>query len=172
MSTIAATPATVDGIPLPTIGEVHVYADGACSGNPGPGGWGVVVVTSEGVQDLYKGDPATTNNRMEMVAATTGLLTAAALDGGKVVMYLDSEYVRKGITEWIHGWKKRGWRTADNKAVKNQDLWMPLDKALQDALAKGLTVDWKWVKGHNSNPGNERADRNARLGCQQAKGTR
>ena len=136
---------------------VEIYADGACKGNPGPGGWGVVLRSGTNVKELFGGEAATTNNRMELTAVIRGL--GALTRRCKVTLYTDSQYVHKGITIWISDWKRRGWRTADKKPVKNVDLWQQLD-----ALAGQHHVDWVWVKGHAGNPGNERADELANLG--------
>ena len=141
--------------------QVVIYSDGACSGNPGPGGWGAVMISGEHVRDICGGEPATTNNRMELMAAIQAL--EALKKPCKVELHTDSTYVMKGISEWIHGWKKRGWMTADKKPVKNDDLWRRLD------LARGKhDVTWKWVKGHAGHPLNERADALARRGLKVA----
>lgn len=138
---------------------VRIYTDGACKGNPGPGGWGVVLLAGTTEKELFGGEALTTNNRMELMAvieALTALKRPCA-----VTLYLDSEYVRKGITEWIAGWKARGWRTASRQPVKNVDLWQRLDALV---AGSGHTIAWRWVKGHSGDPGNERADRLANLG--------
>ena len=141
--------------------QVVIYSDGACSGNPGPGGWGAVMISGEHVRDICGGEPATTNNRMELMAAIQAL--EALKKPCKVELHTDSTYVMKGISEWIHGWKQRGWMTADKKPVKNDDLWRRLD------LARGKhDVTWKWVKGHAGHPLNERADALARRGLKEA----
>ena len=141
--------------------QVVIYSDGACSGNPGPGGWGAVMISGEHVRDICGGEPATTNNRMELMAAIQAL--EALKKPCKVELHTDSTYVMKGISEWIHGWKKRGWMTADKKPVKNDDLWRRLD------LARGKhDVTWKWVKGHAGHPLNERADALACRGLKEA----
>lgn len=141
--------------------QVVIYSDGACSGNPGPGGWGAVMISGEHVRDICGGEPATTNNRMELMAAIQAL--EALKKPCKVELHTDSTYVMKGISEWIHGWKKRGWMTADKKPVKNDDLWRRLD------VARGKhDVTWKWVKGHAGHPLNERADALARRGLKEA----
>ena len=141
--------------------QVVIYSDGACSGNPGPGGWGAVMISGEHVRDICGGEPATTNNRMELMAAIQAL--EALKKPCKVELHTDSTYVMKGISEWIHGWKKRGWMTADKKPVKNDDLWRRLD------LARGKhDVTWNWVKGHAGHPLNERADALARRGLKEA----
>lgn len=138
-------------------GVIEIYTDGACKGNPGPGGWGVVLRSGEHVKELYGGEPATTNNRMELTAVIKGL--SALTRGCKVKLWTDSQYVQKGITVWIADWKRRGWRTVEKKPVKNVDLWQQLD-----ALAAQHQVEWLWVKGHAGHPGNERADQLANLG--------
>ena len=136
---------------------IDIYTDGACSGNPGPGGWGVLIVTQgeETPRELSGGDGETTNNRMELIAAIEGL--NATRDAGAVRLYTDSQYVKNGITSWIAGWKRNGWKTANKKPVKNQDLWRALDEAVA-----GREVEWRWVKGHAGHEGNERADALAR----------
>ena len=139
---------------------VEIYTDGACSGNPGPGGWGVVLRWKDHEKELSGGEPETTNNRMEMMAAIQGL---ESLNRGVAVsLYTDSTYLRDGITKWIHGWKKNGWKTAAKKPVKNVDLWQRLEEAIE-----GHAVDWHWVKGHAGHPENERADEIARLATAQ-----
>jgi ribonuclease HI len=144
--------------------EVVIYTDGACSGNPGPGGWGAVLIKGSAERDMCGGEAPTTNNRMEMMAAIQAL---EALKRPCVVeLHTDSQYLRQGITEWIHGWKARGWKTADKKPVKNEDLWRRLD----EARARHQVV-WKWVKGHNGHPLNERADALARQGLIEARGS-
>jgi ribonuclease HI len=142
------------------IPQVVIHTDGACSGNPGPGGWGAVLHFNDQKKELWGGELATTNNRMELMAAIQ------ALEGlkkpCKVELHTDSQYVQKGIHEWIHGWKKRGWLTADKKPVKNEDLWKRLD-----AARLRHEVDWRWVKGHAGHEFNERADALARQGLQE-----
>jgi ribonuclease HI len=145
--------------------SVVAYTDGACKGNPGPGGWGVWLRAGEHERELFGGEAHTTNNRMELMAVIQAL--TALKRRCDIVVYTDSEYVRKGITEWIHGWKQRGWKTADKKAVKNVDLWQQLD-----ALAQGHHVQWRWVRGHAGDPGNERADALANRGAALAQGER
>ncbi len=137
--------------------DVEIFTDGACRGNPGPGGWGVLLRYGNHEKELYGGDVETTNNRMELMAAIQAMesLTRPC----KVVLTTDSVYVRSGITEWLPNWKKRGWKTAAKKPVKNADLWQRLDKAVQ-----GHEVDWHWVKGHSGHPENERADELANRG--------
>ena len=141
---------------------VVIYTDGACSGNPGPGGWGAVMISGEHVRDICGGEPATTNNRMELMAAIQALETLKK--PCKVELHTDSQYVMKGISEWIFGWKKRGWRTADGKPVKNDDLWRRLDTA-----RARHDVSWNWVKGHAGHELNERAAALARKGLQEAR---
>jgi ribonuclease HI len=136
---------------------VIVYTDGACKGNPGPGGWGALLRWGNHEKELFGGEPQTTNNRMELTAVIEAL--SALKQSSHVAVYTDSEYVRNGITTWIHNWKQRGWRTADKKAVKNIELWQRLD-----ALASEHHVRWHWVRGHSGDPGNERADELANLG--------
>ena len=138
---------------------VTLYTDGACKGNPGPGGWGALLLTGDIEKELFGGELATTNNRMEMTAVIEGL--AALKRPCDVVVYLDSQYVRQGITQWIQGWKARGWRTASKAPVKNVDLWQRLDSLVAQS---GHSIDWRWVKGHAGNPGNERADALANRG--------
>jgi len=141
---------------------VIIYTDGACKGNPGPGGWGALLALPSGEVELCGGETLTTNNRMEMMAVIKGL--QALPERSSVLIYLDSEYVRKGITEWISGWKRKGWRTSTGQPVKNAELWRELD-----ALVATRQVTWQWVKGHAGNPGNERADALANKGVQQAR---
>jgi ribonuclease HI len=137
--------------------DVEAYTDGACRGNPGPGGWGAVLKTGTHVKELSGGEADTTNNRMELTAAIRAL--AALKRPCRVALYTDSTYVRSGITEWLPTWRARGWRTADKKPVKNQDLWQALA-----AQAARHEVRWHWVKGHSGHPENERADELANLG--------
>ena len=138
---------------------IDIYTDGACKGNPGPGGWGALMVTGEHKKEIYGGEPATTNNRMELMAVIEAL--SALTRPCTVVVHTDSQYVMKGISEWIHGWKARGWKTAAKAPVKNVDLWQALDAA--QARHK---IEWRWVRGHNGHPGNERADVLANLGVE------
>jgi ribonuclease HI len=139
--------------------HVVIYTDGACSRNPGPGGWGAILISGAHRKELSGGEPATTNNRMELLAAISAL---DALKGSsRVDLHTDSEYVRNGITTWIHGWKQRGWKTADKKPVKNVELWQ-----LLDAARNRHDVTWHWVRGHAGDPENERADELAREGMQ------
>ena len=142
---------------------VSLYTDGACKGNPGPGGWGALLLMGDVEKELFGGELATTNNRMEMTAVIEGL--AALKRPCEVVVYLDSQYVRQGITDWIHGWKARGWRTAAKAPVKNVDLWQRLDALVAQS---GHRIQWQWVKGHAGNPGNERADGLANRGVEKA----
>jgi ribonuclease HI len=139
---------------------VEIYADGACKGNPGPGGWGVLLRAGGREKEMCGGEAQTTNNRMELTAVIEGLLSLE--QRSKVRVYTDSQYVQKGISEWIHSWKRRGWRTADKKPVKNADLWRKLDE-----IARGHQVGWFWVKGHAGHPENERADTLANKGIPQ-----
>jgi ribonuclease HI len=143
---------------------VDIYTDGACSGNPGPGGWGAILRHSEREKELFGYDPATTNNRMEMMAVIEALRSLKRPT--PVRIHTDSQYVQKGMTEWIHSWKRRGWKTAGKDPVKNEDLWRTLD-----ALAAGHQVEWLWVKGHAGHPENERADELARRGIELKKGS-
>jgi ribonuclease HI len=142
--------------------EVQIYTDGACRGNPGPGGWGVVLRAGHRERELWGGEQHTTNNRMELTAAIRGLEALKRPVAGRV--YTDSLYVLKGISEWIHGWKKNGWKTSDKKPVKNADLWQLLDE-----LARQHRLEWIWVKGHAGHPENERADALANRGIDELK---
>ena len=138
---------------------IVIYTDGACSGNPGPGGWGAILISGEHRKELSGGEAVTTNNRMELLAAISAL---EALKGpSQVDLHTDSKYVQDGIGKWIHGWKKNGWETADRKPVKNAELWQRLDAARQRH-----EVEWHWVKGHAGHAENERADELAREGMQ------
>ena len=141
--------------------QVEIYTDGACKGNPGPGGWGALLrLAGDGgarEKELHGGEPGTTNNRMELTAVIRAL--EALKRPCKVVVHTDSVYVQKGITEWIHGWKKRGWKTASKEPVKNIDLWQELDRLVQTH-----SIDWRWVKGHAGHECNERADALANRG--------
>jgi ribonuclease HI len=139
--------------------RVDVYTDGACSGNPGPGGWGAVLISGGNEKEISGGEAGTTNNRMELMAAIMAL--EAMKRPVEVHLYTDSTYVRDGITKWIHGWKKNGWKTAAKKPVKNADLWQRLEEA-----AGRHKVEWHWVKGHAGHPQNERADELARGGLE------
>lgn len=140
-------------------GYVVIHADGACKGNPGPGGWGAWLSHEGREKELYGGEPQTTNNRMELTAVIRAL--EALKRPCKVRVYTDSVYVQKGITEWIHGWKTRNWRTSDKKPVKNDDLWRELD-----LLTQQHAIEWHWVKGHAGHAGNERADALANRGVE------
>ena len=142
--------------------EVVIYTDGACKGNPGPGGWGAWLRAGQAERELWGGASQTTNNRMELTAVIQG--QAVLTRPCTVAIYTDSEYVKNGITTWIHNWKKRGWRTAANAPVKNVELWQQLD-----ALAAKHRVSWHWVKGHSGDPGNERADELANRGVDEAR---
>ncbi|PLC04341.1 ribonuclease HI [Variovorax sp. RO1] len=145
--------------------EVVIYTDGACKGNPGPGGWGAWLKSGPTEKELFGGELNTTNNRMELTAVIEGL--AALKRPCKVLLYLDSQYVRKGITEWIRGWKAKGWMTASKQPVKNVELWQKLDKLVAEG---GHQIEWRWVKGHSGDPGNERADMLANKGVDKALG--
>ena len=138
---------------------VDIYTDGACSGNPGPGGWGALLRLGDHEKEMFGGEPDTTNNRMELTAVIEGL--RALKRPCEVDLYLDSQYVRQGITEWIAGWKARGWRTASKQPVKNVDLWQQLDALVGGA---GHRIRWHWVRGHTGHEGNERADALANRG--------
>ena len=146
---------------------VEIYTDGACRGNPGPGGWGALLTVGEHVKELSGAELLTTNNRMELTAVIRAL--EALKRPSELRIFTDSEYVRRGITEWVRSWKARGWKTADRKPVKNQDLWERLD-----ALATGHQIEWRWVRGHSGIPGNERVDRlaNEAIDAMQASGAR
>lgn len=143
--------------------QVVIYTDGACKGNPGPGGWGVLLQSGATEKELFGGERSTTNNRMELTAVIQGL--SALKRPCNVTLYVDSQYVLKGMTEWLPGWKAKGWRTASKAPVKNVELWQQLDKLVKDS---GHVIDWRWVRGHNGDPGNERADALANRGVQQA----
>lgn len=139
--------------------DVIIYTDGACSGNPGPGGWGALLISGNTEKELSGGEADTTNNRMEMMAVI-GALKALKRDCS-ITIFTDSKYVLQGLTEWLPNWKKRGWKTADKKPVKNVDLWQELDM-----LAAKHAITWQWVKGHNGDVNNERVDALARAACQ------
>ena len=141
---------------------IEIYTDGACRGNPGPGGWGVLLIAGRHRKTMHGGEPETTNNRMELTAAIEALNVLKK--PSKVVLHTDSKYVMDGINDWMANWKQRGWKTAAKKPVKNQDLWMALDEATQRH-----EIHWKWVKGHDGNPGNEQADELANLGIDELK---
>jgi ribonuclease HI len=146
---------------------VEIYTDGACRGNPGPGGWGALLTAGEHVKELSGAEPLTTNNRMELTAVIRAL--EALKRPSQLRIFTDSEYVRRGITEWVRSWKARGWKTADRKPVKNQDLWERLD-----SLTAGHQIEWRWVRGHSGIPGNERVDQlaNEAIDAMQALATR
>ncbi|MES2027212.1 MAG: ribonuclease HI [Pseudomonadota bacterium] len=141
--------------------KIDIYSDGACKGNPGRGGWGALLVMGEREKEIFGGELNTTNNRMELKAVIEALnvLTRPC----EVVVHTDSQYVQKGISEWIHGWKARGWKTAAKAPVKNVDLWQALD-----AAQAGHKIEWRWVRGHNGHAGNERADALANRGVEVA----
>ncbi|RZI43288.1 ribonuclease HI [Herbaspirillum sp. HC18] len=141
--------------------KVEIFTDGACKGNPGPGGWGALLISGGHKKELYGGEPGTTNNRMELRAVIEAL--SALKRPCDVVVHTDSQYVQKGISEWIHGWKARGWKTAAKEPVKNADLWQALD-----AAQARHQIEWRWVKGHAGHDGNERADALANLGVASA----
>ncbi|WP_425409125.1 ribonuclease HI [Hyphococcus sp.] len=130
---------------------IEIFTDGACLGNPGPGGWGVLILNGDETRELSGGESQTTNNRMELMAAIRALEDTAP--DKPITLHTDSQYVKNGITTWIHGWKRNGWKTASKKPVKNRDLWEALDR-----LIVARKIDWRWVKGHAGHPGNERAD--------------
>jgi len=140
---------------------VEIYTDGACKGNPGPGGWGAILMSGDNSKEIYGGEKETTNNRMELKAAIEALTLLKS--PSEVKLHTDSKYVQQGISTWIHNWKRNGWKTADKKPVKNQDLWMALD-----ALLHHHKIEWKWVKGHADNVGNNRADELANLGVEKS----
>lgn len=139
--------------------KINIYTDGACKGNPGKGGWGVLIESADSKIELFGGEHSTTNNRMEMQAVIQGL--SAITTPSSITVYLDSQYVQKGITEWVHGWKHRGWKTSQGSPVKNCDLWVKLDELVSNSEH---AIEWKWVKGHAGHPGNERADELANFG--------
>ena len=143
---------------------IEIFTDGACSGNPGPGGWGVVLRWRDHEKELYGGVAETTNKRMELMAAIRGIETLRP--GSRAVLVTDSTYVCEGITKWIHGWKRNGWKTGAKKPVKNEDLWRHLDAALASH-----EVEWRWVRGHTGHADNERADALARKGAEEAVAT-
>ena len=140
--------------------SIKVYTDGACKGNPGPGGWGVYIKFNNEEKDLYGGNPETTNNQMEMQAALEALKYLEDKDEA-IKLYTDSNYLRQGITDWIHKWKLNNWRTASKKPVANRDLWIEISD-----LNEKMNVEWNWVKGHAGDPGNERADQLANMGAE------
>lgn len=136
---------------------IDIFTDGACKGNPGPGGWGALLRWNDHEKELFGGEAVTTNNRMELRAVIEAL--SAVKHGKRIRLHTDSQYVHKGISTWIHDWKRRGWKTADKKPVKNVDLWQKLDE-----VAAGHQVEWIWVRGHDGHEGNERADELANRG--------
>ncbi|NDP40198.1 MAG: ribonuclease HI [Rhodoferax sp.] len=142
---------------------IEIYTDGACKGNPGPGGWGALLKSADSRKELFGGELETTNNRMEMTAVIEAL--AALKRPCQVTLHVDSQYVLKGMTEWLDGWKARGWKTAAKQPVKNVDLWQRLDALVNTA---GHKIDWRWVRGHNGDPGNEHADMLANRGVEHA----
>lgn len=144
-----------------TAETIYIYSDGACKGNPGPGGWGALLVAGRHRKEISGGERDTTNNRMEMTAVIRAL--ELLKQPSTVEVHTDSQYVQKGIRDWLPGWKRRNWRTADGKAVKNQDLWQELDR-----LAQKHRIEWHWVRGHAGHPENERADVLANQGVLQA----
>ena len=139
--------------------SIRVYTDGACRGNPGPGGWGAIIFRDNEEIELFDGDKITTNNQMEMTAAIKALEYLKDEDQ-KILLYTDSDYLRQGITSWIVNWKNNNWRTAAKKPVKNKELWILLDQLVQE-----LNIEWHWVKGHSGDPGNEKADNLANKGA-------
>ncbi len=142
---------------------VEIWTDGACKGNPGPGGWGALLRCGHHEKTLYGGESLTTNNRMELLAVIQAL--GVLKRPSRIILHTDSQYVQKGITEWLSGWKQRGWKTASKQPVKNADLWRTLD-----ALSQRHQIEWRWVRGHAGDAGNEAADRLANLGAAQAAG--
>jgi len=161
----AAHVAGAGPLPLPAaaLPEVEIWTDGACKGNPGPGGWGALLRAGVHEKELFGGDPDTTNNRMELMAVIEALTSLKRRC--RVIVHTDSQYVKLGVTEWLPNWVRRGWKTAGNKAVKNADLWRRLAQ-----LAAAHEVDWRWVRGHAGNVGNERADALANRGVATASG--
>ena len=145
--------------------QVIIYTDGACSGNPGPGGYGAILQSGKHTRELSQGYRKTTNNRMELMAAIAALESHPA--GAKIILHTDSTYVKDGLTKWIINWKRNGWKNASKEPVKNKDLWVRLE-----AAAASHKVDWRWVKGHSGHKENDRADALARLGCDENKGRR
>jgi len=156
-ATAAARPALTVTRP-----KVVIYTDGACKGNPGIGGWGAWLQSGDHHKELWGGESSTTNNRMEMTAVIEAL--ASLKRTCDIVLYTDSEYVKNGITTWIHGWKSRGWKTAARQPVKNVELWQRMD-----ALSQLHQIEWRWVKGHAGDPGNEKADELANRGVESAR---
>jgi ribonuclease HI len=145
------------------LNKIVIYTDGACKGNPGPGGWGALLRAADGAEkELFGGESETTNNRMEMMAVIEAL--SALKRPCHVILFVDSQYVLKGMTEWLHGWKAKGWRTAAKQPVKNVDLWQRLDALVHQSEHR---IEWQWVKGHAGDPDNERADALANRGVEQ-----
>jgi ribonuclease HI len=138
---------------------IKIYTDGACKGNPGPGGWGALIIYATEEKEIYGGENLTTNNRMELKAVIMALREINS--GRDITIFTDSSYVQKGISEWIFKWKQNGWRSSNRKPVKNKDLWVDLDD-----ISSKFTIKWEWVKGHSGDPGNERADYLANKGCE------
>jgi len=155
--------ASADSAPLPAQSVVEIWTDGACKGNPGPGGWGALLRSGSKERELFGGARDTTNNRMELLAVIEAL--GALTRRCTVIVHTDSQYVKQGITEWLRQWERRGWKTADRKPVKNVELWQQLDAQVQRH-----DVQWRWVKGHSGDPGNERADALANRGVAQVLG--
>ncbi len=153
----------LDAVKAVTMNRVEIYTDGACKGNPGPGGWGVLLRGGGKEKELFGGEPQTTNNRMELLAVIMAL--QALKRPCEVILHVDSQYVLKGMTEWLVGWKAKGWRTASKQPVKNVDLWQRLDELVSRG---GHHIVWRWVKGHDGDPGNERADMLANRGVGQS----
>ena len=144
---------------------IIIYTDGACKGNPGPGGWGALLRAADGTEkEIFGGEMGTTNNRMEMMAVIQALQSLKR--PCQIILHIDSQYVLKGMTEWMKGWKARGWKTASKEPVKNVDLWQKLDELVNQS---GHAIDWRWVRGHNGDAGNERADALANRGVECAK---
>ncbi len=138
---------------------IKIYTDGACKGNPGPGGWGALIIYASEEKEIYGGENLTTNNRMELKAV---IMALGEINSGRdITIFTDSSYVQKGISEWIFKWKQNGWRSSNRKPVKNKDLWVDLDD-----ISSKFTIKWEWVKGHSGDPGNERADYLANKGCE------
>ena len=138
---------------------IKIYTDGACKGNPGPGGWGALIIYATEEKEIYGGENLTTNNRMELKAVIMALREINS--GRDITIFTDSSYVQKGISEWIFKWKQNGWRSSNRKPVKNKDLWVDLDD-----ISSKFAIKWEWVKGHSGDPGNERADYLANKGCE------
>jgi ribonuclease HI len=138
---------------------IKIYTDGACKGNPGPGGWGALIIYASEEKEIYGGENLTTNNRMELKAVIMALREINS--GRDITIFTDSSYVQKGISEWIFKWKQNGWRSSNRKPVKNKDLWVDLDD-----ISSKFAIKWEWVKGHSGDPGNERADYLANKGCE------